>query len=140
MVNSVILELDTFNKDIISKKVKTKDKTKDKTEYKTKDKFKNYVLNTHILEKRDMEKNSSFELDTWLQTSYNNVLLKKKFLDLQIIVVFAMCIVSTVLATWLVADNYLESHYREKFKGNILIPILNNIIGVLSYLMIFFLI
>jgi len=101
---SVILELDNFK----GAKIKSKKKV---------------FINTHILEKRLVEKNSSFELDTWLQTSYNNVLLKKKFVDLQILVIFAMCIISACLCTWLVADNYFETYYKLKYKA-FLIPLL----------------
>ena len=93
------------------------------------------ILNTHILEKRDLENNTSFELDTWIQTGYNNVLLKKKMLDLQVIAVWLMTILCTILATWLVADNYMEAYYREKYnpkKGSLLIPFIeNNSLGVL---------
>ncbi|TET59450.1 MAG: hypothetical protein E3J52_05830 [Promethearchaeota archaeon] len=106
-----------------------------------KDKSKVSIINTHILEKRDVEKNSSFELDTWLQTSYNNVLLRIKNMDIRIIAVWIMSIISTIFATWIVADDYFEAHYRAKFKGSLLIPISNYLIGVLSLCrMIFFLV
>ena len=99
------------------------------------------IINTHILEKRDIEKNSSFELDTWLQSGYNNVLLKKKIMDLQIIVLWLMTITCTILATWLVADNYMEAYYREKYNPKkgflILYNLINNSVRFLSYLMIY---
>ena len=116
---SVILEIDNI------KPIKNKTK-KDKSD-------KSITINTHILEKRLVEKNSSFELDTWTQTSYNNVLLKKKFLDLQVLIIFAMCIVSTILLTWLVADNYFEVYYKAKYKSSILIPILSIILAGVLY-------
>ena len=132
--NTVILEIDN----IIKKNPKPKkNKTNKETTNNKKSEIEksNITIETHILEKRDMEKNSSFELDTWLQTSYNNVLLKKKFLDLQIIIIFAMCIVSTILLTWLVADNYFEAHYKAKYKSSILIiSILSIILKGVFYL------
>ena len=90
------------------------------------------IINTHILEKRDVEKNSSFELDTWLQTSYNNVLLRIKNMDIRIIAVWIMSIISTVFATWIIANDYFEKYYREKFigSGSLINPIINYIIGV----------
>ena len=97
---------------------------------------KSFILDTHILEKRDIEKNSSFELDTWLQTSYNNVLLRIKSLDIRIIAVWIMSIFSTIFATWIVADNYFEVYYRERF-GNLIIPLFNYILRGLLCLMIF---
>jgi len=119
---SVLLEIDNL---------KNKNK-KDKNNFS--------IINTHILEKRDIEKNSSFELDTWLQTSYNNVLLRIKSLDIRIIAVWIMSIISCIFATWLVADNYFESYYREKFKaGYLIIPIFNYILrGLLLFLIIYF--
>ena len=117
---SVILELDKISKKNNTSKVS--------------------IINTHILEKRDVEKNSSFELDTWLQTSYNNVLLRIKSLDIRIISVWVMSILLSILATWIVADGYFESYYREKFtkSGNLVIPIINYIIrGGLLFLTIF---
>ena len=92
------------------------------------------VLRTNILEKRNIEKNSSFELDTWLQTSYNKVLLRDKVLDIKIITLFICCMIITALATWLIADNILESFYREKYankKANLIIFVIQLIkIGV----------
>jgi len=121
--NSVILELDSL---------KTKKGTK---------KEKISIINTHILEKRDMEKNSSFDLDTWLQSGYNNVLLKKKMMDFQIIALWLITIICTILATWLVADNYMETYYREKYKSKkgflILYDLINYSMRFLSYLMIY---
>ncbi|GAG02236.1 unnamed protein product, partial [marine sediment metagenome] len=106
---------------------------------KNKKKNKVSIINTHILEKRDVEKNSSFELDTWLQTSYNNVLLRIKAMDIRIIAVWIMSIISTVFATWIVADDYFEAHYRAKFKGgSLIIPISNYIMrGLLLFLIMF---
>ena len=127
---SVILELDNL-KTTINPKTKITTKT---------DKKHITIINTHILEKRDVEKNSSFELDTWLQTSYNNVLLRIKNMDIRIIAVWIMSIISTVFATWIVADDYFEGYYREKFtkKANLIIPITNYIIrSCLLFLTIF---
>ena len=126
---SVILELDNLKTTI---NPKTKEITKT-------DNNKITIISTHILEKRDIEKNSSFELDTWLQTSYNNVLLRIKSLDIRIIAVWIMSILCTILATWIISDGYFESYYREKFtkSGNLtnfLIPIIKYIlIGVVYY-------
>jgi len=106
-----------------------------------KNKDKMSIINTHILEIRDMEKNSSFELDTWMQTSYNNILLRIRSLDIRIIAVWIMSIISTMFATWIIADDYFESYYRERFKGSLIIPIFNYIIRGLSlFQMIFFLV
>jgi len=103
-----------------------------------KDKNKVSIINTHILEIRDMEKNSSFELDTWLQTSYNNVLLRIKSLDIRIIAVWIMSIISCMFATWIVADNYFENYYRERFNATLIIPIFKYIMrGILLFLIIF---
>lgn len=142
---SVLLELENL-KIPIKKKNKTA-KTKVETEVETELKYdsilqnkenKVSIINTHILEKRDVEKNSSFELDTWLQTSYNNVLLRIKSMDIRIIAVWFMSIISTIFATWIVADDYFETYYRAKFKGSLLIPISNYLMrGVILFLMIF---
>jgi len=127
---SVILELDNLQTTINPKTKEIISKT---------DKKHITIINTHILEKRDIEKNSSFELDTWLQTSYNNVLLRIKNMDIRIIAVWIMSIISTIFATWIVADDYFESYYREKFKGSLIIPIINYIMRVsLLFLTIFF--
>ena len=123
---SVLLEIDNLKKTTIINK-----KTKVKTDTWT-DKKQITIINTHILEKRDVEKNSSFELDTWLQTSYNNVLLKIRSMDIRIIAVWCMSIISTIFATWIVADDYFEAHYRKKFKGSLIIPISNYIIRGLA--------
>lgn len=128
---SVILELDNLKTTINPKTKEILSKT---------DKKHITIINTHILEKRDVEKNSSFELDTWLQTSYNNVLLRIKNMDIRIIAVWIMSIISTVFATWIVADDYFEGYYREKFtkKANLIIPITNYIIrSCLLFLTIF---
>lgn len=130
---SVILEIENLKKSVIV----------DKKTNEVKDVWSNKnhiaIINTHILEKRDIEKNSSFELDTWLQTSYNNVLLRIKSLDIRILALWFMSIISTIFATWIVADDYFEAHYKAKFKGNLIIPISNYILGVYSLCQIIFL-
>lgn len=130
---SVILEIENLKKSVIVDK-----KTNEVKEFwSNKDHI--AIINTHILEKRDVEKNSSFELDTWLQTSYNNVLLRIKNMDIRIIAVWFMSIISTIFATWIVADDYFEGYYRAKFKGSLVIPISNYILGVCSLCQIIFL-
>jgi len=99
LTDETILQLDEFKK---SKKEKD-------------------LVNTHILEKRVVERNSSFELDTWLQTSYNKVLLGKRMFDIQILFLWISTIITTMLFTWIIADSYFEGYYRKKFKGTILL-------------------
>lgn len=92
-------------------------------------------IRTNILEKRDIERNSSFEIDTWSQTGYNKILLRDKLMDIQVIFLIICLIIITILGTWLVADNYFESYYRQKFKANSLIfPIIEHI-GVLCQIL-----
>lgn len=88
-------------------------------------------IRTNILEKRDIEKNSSFEIDTWSQTAYNKILLRDKLIDIQVIMVIILLILLTFLGTWLIADNYFESYYRERYskKADLIIPIIQ--IGVM---------
>jgi len=117
---------------------------KSKNEVTSKDDYNNgkVIIKTNILEKRNIEKNSSFELDTWLQTSYNQILLKKKAMDIQILALWIISIALTFVCTWLIADQYFESYYRERIKeANLIYPIINIIFrGLLLCRMIFFLI
>jgi len=80
-------------------------------------------------------------LYTWIQTGYNNVLLRKKMIDLQVIAIWLMTVLCTILGTWLVSDNYLETYYREKYNPKkgflILYNLINKSMRFLSFLMIF---
>lgn len=76
----------------------------------------NMVIKTRILEKRNIELNSSYELYTWSKTAYNSILLKASQIEktlLLLIIVFGFCI---AFGTWIIADNYFEGYYREKYK------------------------
>jgi len=69
----------------------------------------NPYIYTHILEKRVLEIGmNSFELETWIQTTYNKALLKTKMLDPMLILVIILTNLCTMLGTWLMCQNYFN--------------------------------
>lgn len=66
-------------------------------------------LKTHILEKRFLEISmNSFELETWIQTTYNKALLKVKSIDTMILLIIFLTNACTFLASWLIAQNFFK--------------------------------